>query len=93
MPRFSATIYRGPDDDEEFHLTIEATLQPYADAIDCPGEYRSRFAGRYEVAFDSITDDATGKAFEPTDGEHDQLREMALERRHDAADVGCDDRD
>ncbi len=76
---FTATLYRGPDDEQEINVTVEATVSSYADAIGCPGEYRSRYTGQLEVTLDSITDDATGLPFEPTDDEHEYLREEAME--------------
>lgn len=67
-------------DDGEHAVTVRASVQPYADAVDAPAEFRSRLAGRGDVEILEVTEDATGKAFATTDEEHEQLAALAAQR-------------
>ncbi len=72
---FFATLSR---DDADVPVTVRARVQPYADAVDCPAEFRSRFAGRRDVAILEVIEEATGKAFETTAQDYDHLVSLAV---------------
>lgn len=83
---FAATL-DGDDRDPALDVTVTASVTPYADAIGCPSEYRSRFAGQLDVEILDVTDTATGLAVEVTDEENEYLVQRAIDQRDNARDA------
>ncbi len=67
---FPATLER---DGVELEVMVRASVQQLADAIDCPPEQRSRFAGELSVEILDVIDAATGKYVSITGSENTQL--------------------
>lgn len=73
---FTTTLERNEQDVE---ITVRFSVENYADACGIPPEFRSRFAGRYDVEILEVID-AEGRDVETTGEESDALIEQAFDQ-------------
>lgn len=65
--------------EQDIEVNVQCSKQAYAESRDVPSEFRSRFAGRYDVEVLDVLD-AKGEKVETTVEEIDELQSQAFDQ-------------